>query len=280
MKMKGSSRLTVKTAGVTGAVLFALLFVLRLYQTMRLTDPATGFFTDRSNFTVPVFYVLAIGSVLVTVLLTFLAKKETVTLTENKRDIPHAVTSLLFAASLVLAFKNGFGVSPYTEEGRVNYVAKLIPAFALLTAAVLLVNFISFISGKMIVGKIKILSLIPALWGFFVTINYFTVTASYIRVTQLMLTIFADAFLMLFLLEYARYVSGIGIADAVWAFYATGIVASSLLLVTEIPNLIFRFFMNDNVIVNCEFRFFNLAAALFVITAMCNAAKNMKKTEA
>lgn len=278
MKLKGSTKLTLKSFGLISGILFALLFVLRVYQTFALTDPETGFFTVHNNITVPLFYVLSIGSVLGVLILAFLTPAGDTGLAE-KRNIPHALTSLIFAVALVIQGLNRSVSVSDDPANNATLFTKLAPVFALISAAVMLVNFISFISGKMIVGKIKLLSLVPALWGLFVSVGYFSITASYIKVSQLMLTIFADIFLMLFLFEYARFVSGIGFKDASWTLYGTGTIASALLLITEIPNLIFKYFLQDKLIVNCNFSLCNLAAALFVITALIVAAKNTKKAE-
>lgn len=288
MKYKGSlEKFGLKKLAAVSAGLFGCLFVLRIYQLFCLTDPATGFFTDHANITVPVFYVLAVASVLAVVILAFLASGTGSGETEDKRDIFHAVTSLLFAVPLFSEGMSGFRAlssnmaafgsfkAAVSETG--GYINIVAPVFAVLSAVVLAVNFISFVSGKMIIRKLKILSLCPALWAFFVTINYFKITASYVKVTQLMLTIFADAFLMIFLLEYARFISGIGIKEAMWSFYGTGIVSAALLLTTELPNLAFKLFAPEKLIVDCGFRAYNLIAALFVITAMCYASRNAKK---
>lgn len=288
MKLKSAAKYGVKTVLSVSAALFAILFVLRLYQTFALTDPSTGFFTDKSNVTVPLFYILAIGSVIAAVILAYLSEPGEYEIAE-KKNVPHAIASLIFAIALavegigklsVLITNAGmFGGLKLAIKEAGGYAFAALPVFALLGAAAMIMNFASFLSGKLVIRKLRILSLTPVLWAFFLTISYFTVTASYLKVTQLMVTIFADVFLMLFLFEYARLLSGIGDKEAVWSFFGTGAAAVGLLLCAEIPNLIFAAALPDKAIVNCPFRAVNLAGALFTASAMLMIAKNRKKEE-
>ena len=285
MKLKGSlEKFDIRKLSVTALALFALMLALRFWQLWALTDPATGFFTDHSNLTVPLFYALSIGSVLAIVILAYLASGTGSGKTERRKDYPLAVASLLFAVPLALEGVNGlrslFGYvgSYYTFGDAVKamggYIYLVAPVFALLSSLAMILNGVSFFSGSQLIRKLKILILCPALWAFFQTISYFKITVSYVKVSQLMLTIFADAFLMIFLFEYARLISGIGIGDAIHAFYGTGLAAAFLLLATELPNLAMTLFAKDKLVVHCDFALFNLMGAVFVITALLYAMKN------
>ena len=290
MKLKGSlEKFDIRKLSVTALALFALMLALRFWQLWALTDPATGFFTDHSNLTVPLFYALSIGSVLAIVILAYLASGTGSGKTERRKDYPLAVASLLFAVPLALEGVNGlrslFGYvgSYYTFGDAVKamggYIYLVAPVFALLSSLAMILNGVSFFSGSQLIRKLKILILCPALWAFFQTISYFKITVSYVKVSQLMLTIFADAFLMIFLFEYARFVSGIGIRESIHAFYGTGFAAAFLLLATELPNLFFALFDKEKLVVHCEFRLYNLLAALFVIAALLYAARSGKTAE-
>ena len=292
MKLKGSlTKFGVgKLALVTG-ILFVVMLALRFYQLTSLTDPATGFFTDHTNFTVILFYILAIGSVIGVCVLSYLSKGAGDAASPGGRNIPLGVTSILFAAPLVMEGVNGLRQIMEAKDAYYSfkeaisamggYIYLVAPVFALLSAVAMVLNGVSFLTGNGLIGKLKILILTPSLWAFFLTISYFKITMSYLKVSQLMLTIFADAFLMIFLFEYARFVSGVGIGESVHAFYGSGFAAAFLLLATELPNLFFTLFDKEKLVVNCEFRLYNLLAALFVIAALlCAARKEGGKTEA
>jgi len=285
MKLKGTfEKLSLAKLGVIAAALTVVMLALRFYQLTALTDPATGFFTDHKNVTVLPFYVLAVGAVLCLLLLAWLAGGVGSGKTRERRDLPLGVASLVFAVPLAMAFISGAkeisaNLAAYYRlkeavEAMGGYISVLAPLLALLSAVAMLLNGISFLTGKFIIPKLKILLLCPALWAFFLTIEYFKITVSYVKVSQLMLTIFADAFLMIFLFEYARLISGIGILDAIHAFYGSGLAAAFLLLSAELPNLYFQLFAPEKLVIHCQLRTVNLAAALFVIAAMLYAARN------
>ena len=291
MKLKGSlEKFNIKKLSVVTLALSVLMLALRFWQLTALTDPATGFFTDHSNFTVPLFYVLSIGSVLAVVILAYLAGGTGSGKTEPGKNYVLAAASVLFAVPLALEGVNGlrdlfsYVGSYYTFGDAVKamggYIYLVAPVFALLSALAMILNGVSFAAGSALIRKLKILLLCPALWAFFQTIGYFKITVSYVKVSQLMLTIFADAFLMIFLFEYARLISGIGIRDSIHAFYGTGLAAAFLLLATEIPNLYFTLFNKEKLVVHCDFALFNLLGAVFVIAALAYAMKNSREEPA
>lgn len=288
MKLKGSlEKFDVKKLSIVTLVLLVLMLALRFWQLTVLTDPATGFFTDHSNITVPLFYVLAIGSVLAIVVLAYLASGTGTGVTEHKRDIVLGAASVLFAVPLAMEGIAGirelltYVKSFYNFKDAVSalggYIYIVAPIFALLAAAAMLLNGASFFTGKPLIRRLKLLLLCPALWAFFLTISYFKITVSYVKVSQLMLTIFADAFLMIFLFEYARFLSGIGIKESIHSFYGTGFAAAFLLLATELPNLVFTLFAKEKMVVHCDLGPYNLLGALFVIAALVYAMRNRQE---
>lgn len=289
MEKKNSSGISGKKAGLVSAALLTALFILRMYQSFSLIDPATGFFTDRGNITVIPFYILAIGSVFAVLILFWFTGKTEGFDFEDKKDIPLAAASLIFTAFMFYAaikrllpffsqitYYGSLKNSIKVEGGTTVFLGGI---FALLAAFALLCVFLSFVSGKIFARKLKILMLAPVIWAFFDAIGYFRITSSYLKTTHLMLTIFAKVFLMLFLFQFAKFISGINVDSSVWSFYALGMISTALILTTEIPNLIFSVAMPERLIVNCPLVPENLAAAVFAVTAMIFFSKNTKKAE-
>lgn len=278
-----SSKITLKGIGIFSFIAAAAFLALRFYQLTRLTDPATGFFTDHTNFTVIIFYALSILFPLGVVILCYLSGDINGDKAPSRRSAVHGVFSLLFGASLLLegvadikemagiVARSG-GFKPAVEEMD-GYITPVLYVMELLTGIVLTLHAIGFISGKMFITKLKICALFPVLWAFFLTVSYFTITASYLKVTQLMLTIFADAFLMVFLFEYARFISGINFKGSAWVFYAAGIAAAALLLISSVPDLVFYIFEPRRLVVYCPFALYNLLGGLFVISAMAYTSR-------
>lgn len=281
MKIKGCmKKLKVKTAVISGAAIAAVLTVLRFYQLSSLTDASSGFFTDKSSVTVPVFYVLWGALILVPLALTYFSGNvPSRDLIIRKNPLHFAGCGLMsaalfptavskFSAVITEASLRGMGLMNYVRAEK-KYIALLYAAFALLAAVFFAAEAFGFLLGGKWVAKLRICRLFPVLWAFCVTIEYFSITVSYLNVPQLLMLIFGDAFLMLFLFEYAKIVSGIATADSVHAFVSTGIISAGMLAAAEIPSFVFRILGKTELIVkNCSPRAFNIAAIVFIISAM------------
>lgn len=286
-KTTEKSKFNLAKAGIISAVIFAVLFALRLYQLIAITDPVTGFFTDHKNITIIPMYVIAILSVIAVAVMCYKSSDKPLGLRYEGKDYFHAATSLFFAIATAIDSYQRFREIAELKRmtGSISsalvilggYTKIIIPVAAALSAFVFIADFASAAAGKNYMKNLKIPMLFPVIWAFFLTVSYFTITASYIKVAQLMFTIFADAFLILFLFEYARMNSGIGRQESVWAFYATGIITVGLTLISTVPTLFFELFAPEKVVVHCPFRLYSLAAMLFAVSAMINVARGGKE---
>ncbi len=275
-KLKGSlNKLQPKTVFVVFGIAGVLLLLLRIYQTVVLMDPATGFFKDNGNFTIMLFYVLSIGIVAAVFLLFYLGRQVPVSLLHIRRNVPHALACMLFAGTLIVDAVTRFSDYKAMSQAFVSAdpkqaETKLLLAyliFAVLGALVFALDAVVFFTGAAFGGKLRILRLIPVFWAFFLTIRYFAVTASYIHSTQLFLTIFSVAFFMLFLFEYARKIAGIVPEENTAVFCATGLVSAILLLTVGVTNLILVV-TGKGCMPHCEFVPYSLSGGLFCITSL------------
>lgn len=289
MKIKASfGKLNRKILFAIFAVIGSALTAVRFYQMFSLTDPATGFFTDKSNFTVPLYYVLWGVTVLGAFVLTYLSADSSVSACGAQRNVPHALASLLFAAaagaeafsdiSSMLAEGGYMGLWQYVRMEK-QYVALIGDIFGFLTAAVLLADAAAFLSGKGFFSKLKLCHLFPVLWMFCLTVRYFSITVSYLNVTQLMLMIFADGFLMVFLFEFARFLCNIGTEETSWMLFASGAIAEIFLCASVLPNIVLTLTGKQGMLVeNCPLNWYDAAGALFTATGMLLAAGNKNHT--
>lgn len=286
MKISKVSKLTLRNIFICSAAAFAAMLALRFYQLFSITDPDTGFFTDHSNFTVPVFYVFAVVFVIGLYILCFLCSDIPENSLGEKKSVVHGVLTLLFSGALLHSGTVGvltvfdtykvYGSFKAVGSAMGGALYAVTPFLALLAGVILLIDAIAFITGKMFIKKLKICQVFPVLWAFSVTVEYFSITASYLKMTQLMLTIFSSAFLMLFLFNYARFISGIGFDKNGASFFATGFISAFLLLVTSIPNLWFKLFAPEKTVVYCPFVLYNFFAGLFVVSAVIYVMRNRK----
>lgn len=293
---QNQSKFTLKGAlpGLTPRALFILfgcagacLLALRILQTQLWMDPETGFFSDRSHFSILPFYILSVGFALGALILFYLGRQLPVAGLTMRRNIPHAAALLLSAAAIgydgylqLSAYTAGMlpesvrGVSPVATRR----VLLVYAVCALLSALVFLLDAAAFFAGSAFGKKLRILRLVPVFWAFFRVIRYFAVTASYIHSTQLFLSIFAIAFLMLFLFEYARKTAGIAAADNTAVFCASGLIAGVLLLTVGVTDLLLTL-TGKGAMPHCEFAPYTLAAGLFCFTALGLLKTNAEKTE-
>lgn len=287
MKLKASAeKITPSLILVSSGAAFVVFLILRFYQLIKITDSETGFFTDKSDISVILFYVLSIGIVLSVLVLSFLAKNIK-PVKQGQRNILCGITGLAFAGSLVWSAINGiseimasfseyFGpFASFVKEKGVIGVAS--PVFAILTAVIFIVNAFCYFSGSSLISKMKLFMLIPVLWSFTQTIGFFSITASYLKVGQLLITIFGNVFFMLFLFEYARQTSGIGAEASAFLFFATAIISAFLLLGAALPNVIFNLFLGGKYVVESSPHYvYSVFAGLFAICSVLPAIQQKK----
>lgn len=270
MKIKG---LSLKTVKVSSAVLFGLLLVVRIYQTFLLTDGETGFFKE-NNLTVPLMFILSAGAAAVICILCYLIKDF------PSGDVRKRTSPLYVGAGLVFAFTliydglkavklmlsaGGFAFAKEAVGGNVGLIGTV---FSLLGAAAILLSLFFYVKTGTLTGKLKIPMLFPVLWAFAETLGFFSVTVSYIKISQLFLAIYSAAFLMLFLFENARVTTGIGRKSALWFYYATGIIAAGLCFATGIPALLAVIFKPELVVSYCPFELYTLGGGLYALASL------------
>ncbi|MCH5198628.1 MAG: hypothetical protein J1E34_06945 [Oscillospiraceae bacterium] len=204
MKFKGSLNfLSAKKIIALFSCGAAAFLGLRAYQAFALLDPESGFFTDRGNLTVKLFFLLAAALVIITPLLLYLTPLSKAEYIEPKEHFFHGLISLGLGLT---AGYNSFELM--RSSGAEKTVLPLMISGAA-AGIVFIIDAVGFFSKGKIVQKLKILNLIPVIWALFLTINNFTLTTSYLNNTALLINIFADAFLMIFLFQYAKKFSGI-----------------------------------------------------------------------
>lgn len=284
MKLKGSSEKIIPShILLASGVAFVLLLVLRFYQLIKITDSETGFFTNKSDITVALFYVLAIVLVFGVLILSFISKNIK-PVQHGQKNILCAVTSLAFAGSLVWSAVESISalMDSYSEYfasfgsfiKEKGVLSAASPVLAILSALVFIVNAFCLFTGSSLISKMKLSLLIPVLWAFTQTISFFSITASYLKVGQLLITIFGNVFFMLFLFEYARQISGVGAETSASLFFSTAVISAFLLLSAAVPNLVFNIFLDGKYVVEASPSYaYSVFAGLFAISSALSVIK-------
>lgn len=269
MKIKGSlknlSAKKIIALFCCGGVLF---LGLRAYQTLKLIDPESGFFTDKNNITVMLFFALTAVLTLITPVLLYLAPLSTAPIIEPKKNIIHGLASLALG---LCAGYNAYELIKAPDEGSKTVLA-LMCASAL-SCIVLIADAAGFFSNGSLIQKLKIPNLVPVLWALFLTVSNFSVTVSYLNNTVLLINIFADAFLMLFLFQYAKKFSGINGEGNSPVFIYSALMCALLELSAFVSSVIMALSKSSaaSFFAVSPYRLFT---ALFCITALIAMLKN------
>ncbi len=280
MKIKG---ITLKNIKIISAVLFVLLLCVRIYHTFLLVDGETGFFTA-DNITVPLMFILSAGAAVAVCILCYISKDFPAG-DVKKRSPLYVVAGLFFSVTLwydglkavkqMIDAEGGFEAMKEAVGGNTGIVSAV---FAILGAVSLMLSVFMYVKTGSLTGKLRIPMLFPVVWAFSETLGFFSVTVSYIKISQLFLAIYSAAFLMLFLFENARVVTGIGRKSALWFYYASGIIAAGFCIATGVPALLATIFAPDKIISYCPFELYTLGGGLYALASVFARAEEKKIT--
>lgn len=276
----------LKNIKLISAVLFALLLAVRLYHSFALTDGATGFFTE-NNITVPFMFILAVGAMIAISALCYITKTLPAGDVKKKPPVLYIVAGVFF--SFVLLYDGLTGIKAMLQAGgglsgmkaaAGGNLGMISAVFAVLGAFSVLASLFLYIKTGSLTGKLSIPMLFPVIWAFSETLEFFSITVSYIKVSQLFLAIFSAAFLMIFLFENARVLTGIGRKMSVWFFFASGIIAAGLCFCTGIPSLLVSLISPENTVSYCPFEIYTLSGGLYVLASVFTRAEEKEAEDA
>lgn len=271
--------------GLFGAFAAALVLALplRTYQLFFLIDPETGFF-EKTNFTVPLLYVLLILAGIVFVFFSYFPKDMPF---ENvpKGGKAFAVLSFLIAvaliidagiqtseifASLTLTDTTGYassqsaGMTYALSSESVMIYARII--FAIVSCIYFAILGFSYCGIIYDASQFKVLALGPLAWVITRLISDFMWKINYRNISDLLLEMFMLAALMFFFLSFARINSDIGRSNAYRKLYAFGLIGSLLALTTSVPKLILTVMGRaDGMIREFRFSFADCLIGIFII---------------
>lgn len=274
MKIKENSAITLKKAGLISFILFALTAVVRAYQAFALTDGRTGFFSGH-NLTVPLMYILAAAAVLVTLGLFYVSGNLPEGDLKKKPSLLYVLSAVFFGFSLIwdgiksvrlfLGTEGGFSAQKEAVGGNAGLVSMV---FALLGGLSILLSLIIYVRSGSLTGKLKLPLLFPVLWAFSECLGFFSITVSYVKVAQLLLAIFSAAFLMVFLFENARVLTGIGRRESLRFFFATGFITAGLSLASGVPNMLVALLAPENAVSYTPFELYTVAGGLYALASV------------
>ena len=275
MKIKGSVKKMPVLVPVLAAVIpGAALIALRLMQSLNSINPETGFFYDRSDFTVTLFYILAGCAALLPPVLAYLCPLSRAEGFASEKRPLHALFCLAFAVTIVwdILKISGGSVSVFTAGNKLfSGTNSRLPAATciagFLACVALVVCASAFFLGRPYTKKARLLHIFPVFWAMCKTMSYLPINVSFLQNSALLLCIFGDMFLMIFLFEYARKVTGIAGDGNSPSYLATALSAAVFQLAAAVTGIV-GMLPGRTPFLYAEFAPYRIAAALFCITAV------------
>lgn len=252
MKVK-LSFVKIKGLFILFAIVFAAALPIRLYQYFTVIAPSTGFYRSL-NWAVYVLYLIVGAFSLLNIVLTMLSVEAVQSkMPEGKSKllgvagIVYAICFIIDAIAKISSFAMAFiGYSAgHVRVGLWNYITAngyvpviLQALFALFAAIYFIVFGMSYLAGKNTFRDSKLLALTPMLWAVARMIAGLMKPISYVKVSELLLELFATALLMITFLSFARVSSQISEKGEMRKIFAYGLPAALFCLVCSVPRFI------------------------------------------
>lgn len=257
----------------------------RTYQLLSIVESVTGFYKE-TNWSVYLMYVLCALAVLVPYVLTMLAKNVPESRAVYRKSRLLAAASFIFGTGLVADAVTAFSTLILTSEGFLTAEINLVPTilqgvFGILSAVYIMIFGISYIDGRTTYTRYKLLALSPIVWSVARLIIRFVKKISYVNVSDLMLELFAIAFMMLFFLAFARISSGLSNKKSMRSLWSAGFAAVFFCAAANIPRLITIITGNGGVLPEeYPFALCDLGFAFFAICYIVNSMKTAENNDA
>lgn len=293
MKITGKSEKLNPLLGLyIAAGLLIVAIPVRLYQHLTIIEQTTGFYkaVDRSVY---VMYALAALAVIVSYVVSTLAKNVPASKSPYRKNKFLAVTSIILGigtvfdvvsatSSFIINARNftaaGISILGTADGGQIPILFEAV--LGIFAAIYFLVFGISYIDGRTTYSQYKFLAITPFFWAMSRLVVRLISKISYVNVSDLMLELFGIAFMMIFFMSFARISSGLSNKKAMRSVYSSGAVAAFLLGTANIPRLLLYVSGNSGKItLGFSLSLCDLAFVFFAAAYIINAYKCAKEND-
>ncbi len=273
--------------------LMAVGVVFRMYQLLNIIESDTGFYRVH-DWSIYVMYALCGLAVVVPYVLTTLAKNVPASKSPFRKDILMAVGSVIFAVGIVLDVVSslstfllnakgfttaGLSFMGTMDQGQAPLLIETV--FGVFAAIYMLIFGISYIDGRTTYSQYKFMAITPLFWAMSRIVVRFVRKIAYVNVSDLMLELFMLAFMMIFLLNFARISSGLANNKAMRTVFASGFVSIFFCTVANLPRLLMVLTANGKALPDeYPFSLCDLGFAIFAFAYIINAMKYAKENDA
>ena len=273
--------------------LMAVGVVFRMYQLLNIIESDTGFYRVQ-DWSIYVMYALCGLAVVVPYVLTTLAKNVPASKSPFRKDILMAIGSVVFAVGIVLDVVSslstfllnakGFAAAGLSfmgtmDQGQAPLLIETV--FGVFATIYMLIFGISYIDGRTTYSQYKFMAITPLFWAMSRIVVRFVRKIAYVNVSDLMLELFMLAFMMIFLLNFARISSGLANSKAMRTVFASGFVGIFFCTVANLPRLIMVITANGGKLPDeYPFSLCDLGFAIFAFAYIIKAMKCAKENDA
>lgn len=290
-KIKGSvPKLTPSWILLVFAAAVLICVPLRLYQTIRLIEPETGFFVSGGHATVTILYVVAAVAGVAILVMSYLGIRPEAVSAGIKSKLLCVMAALMAAAFLVDAVYTIYSiVSSFVEysgassaDGTARYaVMQLITEGAQILFALLSGIYFACLSfswnGRSAASLYAVLAVMPVFWAIVRAVNRFIRMINFKNVSDLLLELFMLAFMMLFFLAFARVNSRVESDGVQWQVYGCGLVAALVAAIVSIPRLIMLICgMGDRIAAGYPLNACDLVLPFFIVAYLLVVSSGVK----
>ena len=272
--------------------LMAVAVIFRMYQLLNIIEADTGFYHFK-DWSVYVMYAVCALAIVVPYILTTLAKNVPASKSPFRKDMLLAVASFIFAGGIVLDVVSslsrfllniksfsaaGISILGTTDQSQLPLILETI--FGVFAAIYIIIFGISYIDGRTTYSQYKFLAITPLFWSMSRIVIRFVRKIAYVNVSDLMLELFMLAFMMIFLLNFARISSGLANNKAMRTVFSSGFVCIFFCTVANLPRLLMILTANGSSLPDeYPFSLCDLGFAVFAFAYIVNAMKCAKEND-
>lgn len=274
------------------SVILALPF--RVYQLMVNVESGTGFWIDRTHFSIFVLYAIAAIGILVPFVLS-LVYKSGLGKTEaaaEKKPLGGVLSFLMAAGLLVDAISRYTSFSDLyfdysvtgTDVSLMTYLSKsgalamgLEAFFAVVSAIFFIMLGIAWLTEKD-PSEYKLLAVMPVFWAIFRIMHRFMRKISFLNVSELFFELLMIVFLMAFFMAFAQVTAKVNGKGLEWKLYAYGLPAALFCLVCFVPRVVvLALGKGDLIAAGSSVEIVDLTSAAFILFVLVDRSRVFRK---
>lgn len=223
-----------KYAWVVLIASLVVLLPLRLYESLVMLEPKTGFYTDGGRLSA----ITAVVAAAAVVLAAFTGYRGEPFFKDGRRPMKSISTAVAAAvAGVVLAFVSVGGlVAAPSGDGAVLY--RIFSAAGIAAGAVFLTEAYGFATGAMVLERYPLAMLLPSVWGCLGLMVLFVQFSAAVNTLNNAYYTCTVIFLLLFLFSQAKLFTGIDSEKSGRMIYLSGVPAVILALATSVPGIV------------------------------------------